>query len=65
MDLISSLSKIHSTVLYLKYFKELKISEIASILDISEGTVKSRLNNARKALYNIYVSNILNKKNIS
>lgn len=65
MDLISSLSKVHSTVLYLKYFKELKISEIASILDISEGTVKSRLNNARRALYNIYVSNILNKKNIS
>ncbi|MGL5651725.1 MAG: RNA polymerase sigma factor [Paraclostridium sp.] len=54
MNLINKLSSIHSTVLILKYFDELKVSEIAYVLSISEGTVKSRLNNAKKNLYKLY-----------
>lgn len=37
-------------VVVLKYFREMSIEEIARTLDIPEGTVKSRLHNARKAL---------------
>lgn len=54
MSLINKLSSIHATILVLKYFDELKISEIAYILNISEGTVKSRLSNAKKNLYKVY-----------
>lgn len=56
MSLINKLSEIHSTILVLRYFEELKISEIAYVLNISEGTVKSRLNNAKKNLHKLYVS---------
>lgn len=54
MNLINKLSSIHSTILILKYFDDLKISEIAYVLNISEGTVKSRLSNAKKNLYKLY-----------
>lgn len=54
MNLINKLSSIHATILVLKYFDELKISEIAYVLNISEGTVKSRLSNAKKNLYKLY-----------
>lgn len=54
MNLINKLSSIHSTILILKYFDDLKISEIAYVLSISEGTVKSRLSNAKKNLYKLY-----------
>ncbi|MCU9816761.1 MULTISPECIES: RNA polymerase sigma factor [Paraclostridium] len=54
MNLINKLSSIHSTILILKYFDDLKISEISYVLNISEGTVKSRLSNAKKNLYKLY-----------
>lgn len=54
MNLINKLSSIHSTILILKYFDDLKVSEIAYVLNISEGTVKSRLSNAKKNLYKLY-----------
>ena len=38
-------------VVVLRYFEDRSIDEIASILNLSEGTVKSRLHNARAALY--------------
>ena len=38
-------------VVVLRYFEDLSIGEIARILHLSEGTVKSRLYNARAALY--------------
>ena len=37
-------------VVVLKYFKDLPVEEISRLLDIPEGTVKSRLFNARKVL---------------
>ncbi|MBS6025968.1 MAG: RNA polymerase sigma factor, partial [Paeniclostridium sordellii] len=45
--LISKLSEKQSTILVLKYFEGLKISEIAYVLDIPEGTVKTRLHKAK------------------
>lgn len=44
---ILKLSEIHRTVFVLFYKEELLISEISEVLDISEGTVKSRLHTAR------------------
>ena len=45
-----TLHKKHRTVIILYYFKEFSQKEIAEILDIPEGTVKSRLNTAKKQL---------------
>lgn len=41
--------ELKATVLF-KYFEELKISEIALVMDCPEGTVKSRLNTAKRKL---------------
>lgn len=38
------------TVVYLFYFADMSVKEIGSLLRIPEGTVKSRLNTAKKAL---------------
>ena len=47
---LSELPKKHRVVIVLFYFKEFSLKEIAEILDIPEGTVKSRLNTAKKLL---------------
>lgn len=47
---ISKLSPEHQMVIYLKYFKQMSLQEIASELDIPLGTVKSRLNLAKSRL---------------
>ena len=47
---IMSLPKKHRVVIVLFYFREFSQQEIAQILDIPEGTVKSRLNTAKKLL---------------
>lgn len=47
---IHALPKKHRVVLVLYYFREFSLSEIAMMLDIPEGTVKSRLNTAKKLL---------------
>ena len=47
---ILSLPKKHRVILVLYYFREFSQREIASMLDIPEGTVKSRLNTAKKLL---------------
>lgn len=46
-----NLSEEHREVIMLRNFEELSYREIAEYLDISEGTVMSRLFYARKALY--------------
>lgn len=47
---IHSLPIIYQEILYLYYFEELKIKEIAEILDIGESGVKSRLKRGREKL---------------
>ncbi|MCU0913152.1 MAG: RNA polymerase sigma factor [Planctomycetes bacterium] len=44
------LSPIHREVLTLRFLEEFSIKEISEILSISEGTVRSRLHYAKKAL---------------
>jgi len=47
---INRLPSIEKQMIHLFYLEELKISEISMILGIPVGTVKSRLNRARKQL---------------
>ena len=47
---ISSLPDIHREVILLHHFEALRVEEIAEILQISQGTVKSRLARGREAL---------------
>jgi RNA polymerase sigma-70 factor (ECF subfamily) len=44
------LSPIHREVLELVFVHHFAYAEVAEILDVPLGTVKSRINNARKAL---------------
>ncbi len=48
--LLGRLSLEHREALWLCYFEELPLSEIASIVECPEGTVKTRLFHARRAL---------------
>lgn len=50
MNMINGLSEEQRTAVMLYYFDELSVSEIAQIQGVSEGTVKSRLNYARKSI---------------
>jgi RNA polymerase sigma-70 factor (ECF subfamily) len=49
-DAISELSEEHRDVIILRDIEEKSYSEIADILSIEEGTVKSRLSRARASL---------------
>ena len=51
-DELNKLDERHRTVVVLRYFHELPISEIAEIMDINEGTIHSRLHTAREKLRN-------------
>ncbi|MDE5763550.1 MAG: RNA polymerase sigma factor [Ruminococcus sp.] len=50
---VSELPEKLRIVVYMYYYAEMSISDISSQLGIPEGTVKSRMNNARKKLKNI------------
>lgn len=50
---ICSLEPKMKTVIVLHYYNELKLEEIAEILEIPVGTIKSRLYHAKKYLYEI------------
>lgn len=49
-DIIDNLSIEQKTAVYLYYFNEMSLAEVAKEMDCSEGTVKSRLNYARKKI---------------
>lgn len=49
-EAIASLSSAEQQLIFLKYFQDTKIKEIAEIENIPEGTVKSRLHKALKLL---------------
>lgn len=50
LDMVDSLPTEQRTAVILYYYDELSIKEIAEIQGVTEGTVKSRLNYARKAI---------------
>ncbi len=50
MNTVNQLDENLRQLVYLRYFSALKIEEISKILDINPGTVKSRLNQARRVL---------------
>lgn len=50
LDCMQTLSLRHREILLLRYFNEMKIKEISSLLGVSKGTVKSRLFYATKHL---------------
>jgi RNA polymerase sigma-70 factor (ECF subfamily) len=45
MEVLNTLPDIHREVIILRFYEELKLEEIAAILNIPLGTVKSRLSN--------------------
>lgn len=47
-DVISELPELQKSALMMYYYEEMKVEEIASLMDCSTGTIKSRLNYARK-----------------
>ncbi len=47
---LDSLSVDHQTVLYLHHVEGMKVEQVALVLGVSQGTVKSRLHRARAAL---------------
>jgi RNA polymerase sigma-70 factor (ECF subfamily) len=49
--LIHSLDEKHRLPIVIRYYHDLSVPEIAAILGIPEGTVHSRLNSARRQLY--------------
>lgn len=50
LEAIRRLSPVHQEVLILTFAHELSYEELASVLDVPLGTIKSRLSNARRAL---------------
>lgn len=49
-DIIETLPKKQKIVIVLKFFKDLTVNEVAEVLRIPEGTVKSRLHQAKKTI---------------
>lgn len=49
---LNQMDERHRLVVVLRYFHELSVAEISDILSINEGTVHSRLHNAREKLKN-------------
>ena len=56
-DLLKNLSKDLRETVMLYYFEDFSVKEVAEILNIPEGTVKSRLSKARKDLEKILIKN--------
>jgi len=56
-DLLNNLSKDLKETVMLYYFEDFSVKEVAEILNIPEGTVKSRLSKARKDLEKILIKN--------
>lgn len=57
LEFVCQLEDIYKEVVILYYFEEFRVKEIADILSISEGTVKSRLSRARVKLKSFLENN--------
>jgi len=57
-EMIALLPEIDKQAIYLFYLEDMKISEISDVLQIPTGTIKSRLNRARKTLQEQVTSNM-------
>lgn len=55
---LNQLREIHREVLVLRYYQELKLEEIAWMLQIPEGTVKSRLSTALHNLKRVFAEEL-------
>ena len=62
---IDLLSEKYRTVIILKYFDELKVSEIAYVMDIPAGSVKAYLSRAREELKHLLMEEDLYEDGIS
>ncbi len=62
---IDMLSEKYRTVIILKYFDELKISEIAYVMEIPEGSVKAYLSRARAELKHLLMEENIYEDRIS
>ena len=49
-EFIAQLPEIHREVIYLRFYLDYEYKDIAEVLDVPEGTVKSRLNRAIESL---------------
>lgn len=56
-NLLKNLSKDLKETVMLYYFEDFSVKEVAEILNIPEGTVKSRLSKARKDLEKVLIKN--------
>lgn len=54
-DVIAELPIEQQELIYLRYFKDLKMKEIAQIQQVSEGTIKSRLHHTLRKLRGILI----------
>ncbi len=50
LDIINQLPEAQRTAIFMRYYEEMSVKEIAEIQAVSEGTVMSRLNYGRKAI---------------
>ncbi|MGG1597122.1 RNA polymerase sigma factor [Paenibacillus naphthalenovorans] len=62
LEAVMSLDIQQRTVIVLYYFQEMKIDEIANVLHVNEGTVKTRLHRARNRLSKLVSFPDLNTK---
>lgn len=51
---LDTLNEEHQLVVYLMYYQEMSVKGIAEVLEIPEGTVKSRLRKARALVWGFY-----------
>ena len=49
-EILDQLPEEQRIVVYMHYYEQLQVKDIANILDVSEGTIKSRLNYGRKKI---------------
>ncbi|MCS6971510.1 MAG: RNA polymerase sigma factor [Turneriella sp.] len=56
MDAVNGLSAAHKEIILMRYFEEMSYEEIAAVLRLSLGTVKSRLSQAKLELKNLLLA---------